>query len=101
MTDRTELVRITIPITRDLLELLSVLAWRSDLTRPQLCRRYLALQAREGLRRYADLEGVSSDDWYVAALKCWREDNKPALDAAEEELTAIANRIRQAGAEEA
>lgn len=95
----SELVRITIPIPRELLDQLSVLAWRSDLTRPQLCRRYLANSAREGIRRYADLEGASPELWYAAAIKCWREDNRLAPDAGEAELTVIADRLHPAAGE--
>ncbi len=96
MEARTELVRVTIPLPRDLLDRLSVLAWRSDLTRPQLLRRYLTHAATEGVRRYADLEGVSPVDWYRAAYVCWAEDGRAAGDAGSQEPISVADRLQQA-----
>lgn len=100
MAALSELVRVTIPIPRDLMEQLSVLAWRSDLTRPQLCRRYLHIAAREGLRRYADLEGASPEDWYAAAYRCWQQDEQAALGRGEADLrTTAADLPRVSGGE--
>lgn len=63
MNFRSEAVRLTVPISRDLSAHLTLCAFAADLDRGQLVRRWLAASVAEAERRHADLAGLSVDDW--------------------------------------
>lgn len=63
MTFRSEGVRLTVPISRELSAHLTLCAFAADLSRGQLVRRWLAEAVAEAERRHADLAGLSVPDW--------------------------------------
>lgn len=64
----SSVVRLTVPISAELSERISVLAWYSDLTRSQYLRRTLHDYVANAIAEWARLADLSPEHWYAEAL---------------------------------
>lgn len=69
---RSEVIRLTVPVSAELSERLSVMAYLNDLTRSQYVRRALDAYIADSMVDWARLLDMDVDRWYADARKRWR-----------------------------
>lgn len=72
MISRSKVIRFTLPISGQLSQHLSVMAWHADLTRQQYARRALEAYMADQLARWAALSDVTPEQWLADATSAWQ-----------------------------